>query len=81
VDTSNWWLGHQLLVAPQWIHDVSWSHSNVSVERTREALNDAQPYDTTSSLDRGREIEVFEYYGRPGYWPQDVKRDAGTARS
>jgi hypothetical protein len=24
VNTSNWWLGHQVLVAPEWIDDVSW---------------------------------------------------------
>jgi PRC-barrel domain len=80
-DTGNWWLGHQLLVAPEWIHDVSWSHSNVSVELTRKALQDAPPYDATSSLDRGRESELFEYYGRPGYWLQDVNRGVATARS
>jgi hypothetical protein len=35
VDTSNWWLGHQVLVAPQWIREVNWSRSHVSVELTR----------------------------------------------
>ena len=24
VDTSNWWGGHHVLVAPQWIEAVSW---------------------------------------------------------
>ncbi len=54
VDTSNWWLGHQVLVAPQWIHDVSWSRSTVSLELPRKALKDAPPYDASLPLDRGR---------------------------
>ena len=24
VDTSNWWVGHKVLVAPRWIKSVSW---------------------------------------------------------
>ncbi len=24
VNTSNWWLGHQVLITPKWIRDVSW---------------------------------------------------------
>jgi len=78
VDTSNWWLGHQVLVAPQWIRDVNWSHSKVTIALSREALKDAPPYDGTSPPDRDQEIELFEYYGRPGYWRQD---EVGAARA
>ena len=81
VDTSTWWLGHQVLVAPQWIRDVSWSHSKVSIDLSREALKDAPTYDATAPLDRGQETDLFEYYGRPGYWRQDEIGDAGTART
>ena len=81
VDTSNWWLGHQVLVAPQWIRDVSWSHSKVSIDLSREALKDAPPYDATAPLDRGRETDLFEYYGRLGYWRQNEAGEAGTART
>ena len=79
VDTSNWWLGHQVLVAPQWIRAVSWSHSNVSIELPRQALKDAPPYTATSPLDHREETELFDYYERSGYWQQDVKRDGGAA--
>ncbi len=81
VDTSNWGLGHQSLVAPQWIRAVSWSHSNVTIALSREEVKDAPQYDGTSPVDREQEIDLFEYYGRPGYWVPDVKRDAGAART
>jgi len=29
VDTSNWWVGHEMLVAPQWIEGVSWAEDTV----------------------------------------------------
>jgi len=37
VDTSNWWGGHHVLVAPQWIQRVSWAEATVSVDVTRQA--------------------------------------------
>ena len=41
VDTSNWWGGHHVLVAPQWIQRVSWAEATVSVDVTRQAVKDA----------------------------------------
>ena len=68
VDTSNWWLGHQVLIAPQWIQDVSWPDATVSVNLTRQAVKDAPPYDSAAQLDRKQEMGIYKHYGRPGYW-------------
>jgi hypothetical protein len=70
-----------VLVAPQWIREVSWSHSDVSIELPRKALKNAPPYDATAPLERGQEVDLFEYYGRPGYWQKDGKREGIKARS
>jgi len=68
VDTSNWWGGHQVLVAPQWIEAVSWFDAKVSVDLTRQAVKDAPPYDSAAQLDRRQEQGMYDHYGRPGYW-------------
>ncbi len=68
VDTSNWWFGHQVLIAPQWIQDVSWADEKVSVNLTRQAVKDAPPYDAATQLDRNLESHIYKHYGRPGYW-------------
>jgi hypothetical protein len=81
VDTSNWGLGHQVLVAPQWISAVNWSHSDVSVELSREVLKGAPIYDPAQPLDRGQEANLFEYYGRPGYWQKAGKQEVVGAHS
>ena len=81
VNTSNWWVGHQVLVASQWIDDVNWFSGNVTVNLPRQTLKGAPSYDAASSLDRQQEIEVFEYYGRRGYWAHDLQGGAGAARS
>jgi hypothetical protein len=68
VDTSNWWGGQHVLVAPQWIEDVGWSEAKVTVDLTRQAVRDAPPYDSAAQLDRQQEQGLYEHYGRPGYW-------------
>lgn len=68
VNTSSWWLGHQVLIAPQWIKDVIWSDATVSVNLTRQIVKDAPPYDSGSQLDRKQETAIYKHYGRPGYW-------------
>ena len=52
VTTSNWWGGHRVLVAPQWIKDVNWSEAKVSVDRTRQDVYDSPPYESIAQLDR-----------------------------
>jgi hypothetical protein len=68
VDTSNWWLGHQMLVAPQWIESVSWEERTVSVKLTRQAVQDAPTYDPAATLTREDEARLYAHYGRGGYW-------------
>jgi hypothetical protein len=73
VNTSNWWLGHQVIVAPEWIGYVDWAESKVCVNLTRKAIKDSPPYDATASLDREQEASIFAHYGRDGYWPREAK--------
>lgn len=80
VDTSNWWLGHQLLIAPQWIENVSWYDSKVSVKMTRQAIKDAPEYDPIRQLDRVDEAMLYEHYGRPEYWSDAVMLQTETSR-
>lgn len=73
VDTSNWWLGHQVLIAPQWIKSVSWPDHTVVVNLTRQAVKDAPPYDSAVTLDREGEIRLHKHYASAGYWADEVK--------
>jgi uncharacterized protein YrrD len=67
-NTSNWWGGHHVLIAPAWIAGVSWAAAHVSVGVSREVVKHAPPYDADAELDRQQEEAIFEHYGHPGYW-------------
>lgn len=68
VDTSNWWIGHKVLIAPEWITDMLWSDETVSVDLTREAVKDSPVYDPDVAWSREFEQRLYQHYGRPGYW-------------
>jgi hypothetical protein len=75
VNTSNWWLGHQVLISPQWIRDVNWSEAKISVNLTQQAVQDAPPYHSTEQLNREQELDVFKHYGLIGYWAGEAARE------
>jgi hypothetical protein len=68
IDTSNWWVGHQVLIAPQWITDVSWADQSVTVDLTRESVKTAPDFDSTLELNRERETGLYHHHKRHGYW-------------
>jgi uncharacterized protein YrrD len=68
VNTSNWWIGHEVLIAPPWINGVQWSEKTVSVDLTTEAVKASPVYDPKSVLDREWERNLHQHYGRTGYW-------------
>jgi uncharacterized protein YrrD len=74
VNTSNWWVGHSVLIAPQWIERVSWGEAAVTVNLTQKAVQEAPPYDPKVPLGRETEIGIYKHYGRPGYWSEEQVR-------
>jgi PRC-barrel domain len=78
VNTSNWWIGHSMLVAPLWITAVDWSTSKVSVALTRHAIKGAPPYDDVAQFTREQEQALHEHYGRSGYWTTKAHHDAAV---
>jgi len=75
VNTSNWWVGHEVLVSPEWIKQVSWVNSNVEVSISRQAIKDARLYNEDTTFDRDREFDIYKHYGRNPYWKTERGRD------
>lgn len=73
VNTSNWWLGRQVLVAPQWIESVSWDDRKASLRLSRDAVKRAPAYTAGTRMDRDEEARIHDHYGRSGYWARDVQ--------
>jgi hypothetical protein len=72
IDTSNWWLGHKVIIAPQWIDAVDWAESTASVNLSRQAVKDAPVFESEATLDREQERSTHRHYGRDGYWSKEA---------
>ena len=80
VNTSNWWLGHQVIISPEWIDDVDWAESKLSIDLTRQAIKDSPPYNPNASFSREQETQIHSHYGRAAYWPRESKHPSALAR-
>jgi hypothetical protein len=65
IDTSNWWFGKKVLLAPHWADSVSWAERNVYVNMTRQAIKSSPEWDATAAINREYETRLYDYYGRP----------------
>lgn len=68
IDTKNWLPGRKVLIAPDWISDLSWSDATASVDLTQEKIKQAPPYIATQPINRDFEDHLYDFYGRERYW-------------
>ena len=80
VNTSNWWIGHNVLISPEWIVNVDWAESHLSVDLTRQAIKDSPAYDPRLPINREQEVGIHSHYGRTGYWPRESTHSAVQPR-
>ena len=68
VNTGNWWVGHQVLIAAEWITDINWIENKVYVDLTRELVQQAPLFDPLVPVNREQELGIHLHYNRKGYW-------------
>lgn len=78
VDTSNWWFGKKVLIAPQWASRVSWEQKKVYVDMSREQIQNSPEWDETAA-DRAYEARLHEHHGRVAQWPSDDRPQEAQA--
>jgi hypothetical protein len=74
VDTSNWWIGKKVLVAPRWASGVSWAEQKVHMALTREAIKASPEWHPGAPINREYEAHLYDYYGRPVYWEKTPRQ-------
>lgn len=79
LDTSNWLKGHKVLVPPKWVNKVNWANSRISINLTRETIQNSPRYESSEDLNRSHELELYSHYGRPTYWEREHARETAPA--
>jgi uncharacterized protein YrrD len=68
VNTNAWMPNKKVIVALNWIKNISWERSEVAVDLTREQIKGSPLYDPSNGVNRDFEDKLYDYYGRPKYW-------------
>jgi hypothetical protein len=71
IDTSNWWLGKKVLIAPSWAQRIDWDEQKVYVDLSRETIKDSPEWNENEGVNREYEARLYDYYGRPVYWASE----------
>jgi hypothetical protein len=69
IDTSHWWWGKKVLVAPRWATRVSWDERQIFVDLSRDAIKNSPEWDAATMVRREYETRLYGHYGRRAYWP------------
>jgi uncharacterized protein YrrD len=68
VDTSNWWGGKHVLVAPFAVTEIDWADRHILINITRDQVKASPPCDSMEMVDEAYERMLHGHYGWPGYW-------------
>jgi uncharacterized protein YrrD len=68
VDTGRWLSGRQVLLSPVAIRQADWMAGVLSVDLTREQVQNSPDISTDQPISRQKETEYHLYYGWPYYW-------------
>ena len=63
VDTTNWFGGKKVLIAPRSAHEVDWTNKLVNLNVDRQRVKDSPTYDPSIVIDRAYERNFDSYYG------------------
>lgn len=63
LDTRKWLPGKNVLLAPGWIEQVSWTAKEVTVDLSVESIKTAPAYDASEPIRRDYELALYRHYG------------------
>lgn len=68
VDTRKWLPGKKVLIPPDWIQEISWVNSEVSVDVKKDTVKNGPEFNPKETINKEYEIKFYDYHGRTGYW-------------
>lgn len=68
VDTGGWITGRRVLISPFSVSGINWADETVSVNLTKQQVNDSPGINSAKPVSRQHETDLANYYGYPYYW-------------
>jgi hypothetical protein len=68
-DTGKWLPGRKVLISPMSLGRVDRNEKHIEVNLTRDQIEKCPPVDTRKPISRQHEVEFYDHYNYPYYWP------------
>ncbi|MFN2341110.1 MAG: PRC-barrel domain-containing protein [Halanaerobium sp.] len=71
IDTRNILPGKDVLIAPEWLRNISWNQEKIFVNKTKEEIKSAPEYREEKSdylVHRDYEEDLYDHYDETKYW-------------
>lgn len=68
VETRNLLPGRNVILSPEWIREIYWGKSEVTVDLLAETIQNSPEVDLETPVTREEEETLFNYYEFPRYW-------------
>jgi hypothetical protein len=66
IDTSNWWMGQHVLMAPHAVQKIEWSDRHMQLDMTRDLVKASPAWDPQKLMDQDYMKQLHGHYGWPG---------------
>jgi hypothetical protein len=63
VDTTNWWPGEKVLIAPGSVREIDWADRLIHLDVNRQKVKGSPSYDPSITVDGAYEEKFLTYYG------------------
>ena len=67
VDTSNWWIGHHVLLSPYSVTKIEFSDRKIQVNTNMAKIQSSPPWKPEELVDEAYQAQLHEHYGWPAY--------------
>ncbi len=64
VDTGNWFPGKKVIISPNWIKEIKWETSEISIQATVEQVKNSPEYEAGKHIENEYEANLSNYSGR-----------------
>jgi hypothetical protein len=68
IDTANWLPGKHVVVSREWIEEISWENSEVTLDLTKDEIKSCPEYNKDLQIDRDYEQKLHDHYQKEPYW-------------
>ena len=65
VDTSTWWFGKDVVIAPEWVSKVSWGGRSLHVDHTRDTIRSSPAYDPRTPMSKTYAASLDAHFRKP----------------